>query len=329
VKTAFGLESAEDYMARGLPGRPYSIRASRWIRENLPRERLMIVSDYALGLYWGPDAIIQSAFDVPLIEKFARESADNAGFLRRFKQAGVRYVLYSSMGGFIMQATYHMYNFDPGSAARWRAFWNVCAVEERNFNDRYAVYRIAAPAPARPAIRDLRSPSGKKRPTNAVLPGLDEQWLGEADFDMQYAGQLGRTQSELPVAVREYKEIAERTGSPCAWERLGTILLKNGRSIDGKSALDRAEKMGRRTAILYDALGVIDAQAGNLSPAIRRFRAALDRDPEQEEARRNLVQVLWQVGDREGAQAVLQEGLKINPGSADLAALMSGLAGRR
>jgi len=303
-------------MARGLPGRPYSIRASRWIRENLPRERLLIVSDYALGLYWGPDAIIQSAFDVPLIEKFARESADNAGFLKRFKQAGARYVLYSSMGGFIMQATYHMYHFDPGSAARWRAFWSACAVEERNFNDRYAVYRISALP-------------GNRRPTNAVLPGLDEQWLGEADFDMQYAGQRDRTLTELPAAVKEYREIAERTGSPCAWERLGTILLRSGRSSEGKSALGRAEKLGRRTAILYDALGVIDAQAGNLSQAIRRFRAALDRDPEQEEARRNLVQVLWQVGDRMGAQSVLEDGLKINPGSADLTALMSGMAGRR
>jgi len=329
VKTAFGTESAEEYMARGLPGRPYSVRASRWIRENMPGERLLIVSDYALGMYWGPNAIIQSAFDVPIIERMSRDSADNSRFLKRFRQAGVRRVLYSSMGGFVMQATYHMYNFDPGAAARWRAFWSACAVEERTFNDRYSIYRIETPAPARLPIGELRSPGGKKRPSNAVLPGLDEQWLGEADFDQQYADQGGRTAAELPASVRGYREIAERTSSPCAYERLGTMLLKNGKTGEGRTALDRAERLGRRTAILYDALGVISAQSGDLSSAIRRFRFALERDPEQEEARRNLAQVLWQVGDRTGAQSVLEEGLRMNPGSAELSSMMSGLAGRR
>ncbi len=206
-----------------------------------------------------------------------------------------------------MHAEYHIFNFDQGAAGRWRTFWTTRARRVvKSFGDKFLCYAIE------------REPSRRLPQSHSTLPGLDEQWMGEIDRDIQHAEQQGTVEVELPAIAARYRAVAERTNSACAWERVGVSFLRMGKPTEARSALVKAERLGRQTAITYAALGVLDAQEGHLGSAVRYFRRSLRHGPGLEETRRNLVHVLWQLGNRETAVGVLREGLRLNPASAEL-----------
>lgn len=309
----FGAETPDQYLARGLPEKPYCVRMSRVLQERFGRERILVVSQYGLALLWGGHALTQSVFDTPLIERWATEAADAAGIAKAFRQAGVARLLYSMTGGFTIQNAYRMYGFTPAAAARWRRFWTTRAVVELNQDDRYLVVRFDG----RPG-----SP-----PSPGVVPGLDEQWLAPTDAAVLNAERAGAVATALPAAIAEYARIAAATGSAAAFERLGTMRLRRGDVGGARHALQEAERRGRSTAVLHDALGVVEARSGDPVAAVAHFRKALAVDPGQEDARRNLAQVLWQLGDRAAALGVLKEGLALNPDAGDLASLLAAWTG--
>ncbi|MEK7475140.1 MAG: tetratricopeptide repeat protein [Candidatus Coatesbacteria bacterium] len=308
LPVVFGTESAEDYHARGLPGKLYTVRASAWLRDHAQERRVLVVSHYGLNLLWGPRAIAQAAFDTPVIERVAREASGPARIAVKFRELGVPWILYSTFGGFTMHAVYEMYGFDEGAAARWRAFWISRSVPVVNLDDRYQVWRIAA------------APTG--RTTASVLPGLDEQWLGATDWDLQYAEQTGRVAAALPKAEAEYRAIAAARRTPAAFERLGSVLMRRGRLGEAERALREAARLGRDTAVLHDALGVLCARDGRLAEAIREFRRSLAIEPGLVDPRRNLATVLWNMGDRNAAMGTLREGLALDPDSGELRDLL-------
>ncbi|MEK7765923.1 MAG: hypothetical protein AAB368_06765, partial [bacterium] len=177
VPVVFGRETVTSYLNRGVPGKPHSLRARDWIAGHLHGRRFLVVSEYGMGMLWGPDAVIQSVFDTPLIERFAREGRDAAQVARKFRQAGVAHVLYGLAGGFSMQPVYEIYHFDEGAAARWRAFWSARAELVHVEADRYLVFGVRG-SPRVPARA-------------SVYPGLDEQWLGVLDRALWDAGEKG------------------------------------------------------------------------------------------------------------------------------------------
>jgi len=308
----FGAETPDQYLARGLPEKPYCIRMSRVLKERFGQERILVVSQYGLALLWGGHALTQSVFDTPLIERWATDAADAAGMARAFRQAGVAHVLYSMTGGFTIQNAYRMYGFTPAAAARWRAFWTSRAAVELNQDDRYLVVRFDG----RPGSQGLPG----------VVPGLDEQWLAPTDAAVLAAEQSGTVAAALPAACEAYARIAAATGSAGAFERLGTMRLRQGDFSGARQALLEAEGRGRNTAVLHDALGVIEAHRDDPAAAVTRFRRALTLDPGQEDARRNLAQVLWHLGNRGAALGVVREGLALNPDAGDLTALLASWA---
>jgi Flp pilus assembly protein TadD len=131
----------------------------------------------------------------------------------------------------------------------------------------------------------------------------------------------------LPGAAAAYARIAADTGSAAASERLGSMRLRLGDFPGARRALLEAERRGRRTSVLYDALGVVQARTGEPVAAVASFRRSLVLEPGLEDARRNLAQVLWQLGDRAGAMGVVRAGLALNPGSGDLRSLWSAWTG--
>lgn len=301
----FGMEKRDDYLSRGLPGRPESVAVSRWLEGEMAGRRVLVLGEYGLGLYAGPDGICQSVFDTSLIERFAREARSPGEIGKRFRQAGISHVLYGRSGGFVMQAVYRTFNFDEPSAARWRGFWRGSTAIVRNFNDRYLCYRLGR----------------KGEGSESSLPGLNEQLLGEIDFDARRAEQEETMGEEWKGIAERYREAALRTGSSCAWERLGIVLAQAGKWVGAAEALHRAERAGRRTSLLSLFLGVLDAREGRLAAAMGRFRHALELNPTLVPARVNLVNVLWQVGDRRTAAEVIRAGLELDPKSAELGRL--------
>lgn len=320
VPVVFGSETTDQYLARGLPGKPYSVRMIARLRGASSRGRLLVVSHYGLNLYWGPAAVAQSAFDTPVIERLARaaRTADRIG--TGFRQLGITHVLYSAYGGFTMHAAYGMYAFDPGSAARWREFWTTRMRLDHNQDDRFLVFRPARdPArPGDPAAALARS----------YLPGLDEQWLGEIDRDLQSDAAQVPGAPPLAAAVEAYAAVARDTNSPAAWERLGGMRLRQGRFAEALAALRSAARAGRSTGVLHDALGVALYHEGRAGEAIEQFRRSLALEPGLLDARRNLVKLLWSRGRHEDAVAALREGLALEPEAGELRQLLLELTGR-
>jgi hypothetical protein len=308
LPVVFGAESPDAYHARGLPGKQDTVRAAGWLRDHADGRRVLVVSHYGLNLLWGPGAIAQSVFDTPVIQRAAREADGPGRIAVKLRQLGRPWILYSTFGGFTMHAVYEMYGFDEGAAARWRTFWVSRSQAVVNLDDRYQVWRIAA------------APTG--RATASVLPGLDEQWLGAMDWDLQYAEQTGTAAAALPKAEAEYRAVATARRDPAAFERLGSVYLREGRLGEAERALREGARLGRDTAVLHDALGVLCTRDGRLAEALAEFRRSLAIEPGLVDPRRNLASLLWTMGDRNAALGTLREGLALDPEAGDLRDLL-------
>ena len=303
----FGNETAEDYLARGLPGKPYSIRVAQWLGENPVQGKLLMLAEFRNGVYWGNRIIFQSSFDTPIFERFARESADTVRLGIKLKQAGVERGLYPQVGGSRMAAAYGTYNFSPDAGKRWRQFWEQSAWLEHSEEELYLVFGLRGKPLVPPLV-----------PAKSVLPGLDEQWLAQTD---------SMVRPEAARAAVEYEAIARKTGSPCAWERAGVSFINSGQLEPAMSALRMAERLGRRTSVLYDALGYLESRGGRQLEAENCFRKALGLRPGQAEARRNLVSILAEVGRTREALELLKEGMAIDPGNTEFYELWARFAG--
>ena len=310
-----GNESAEHYIARGLPGRPYAVWMQSWLAANRPGSRYLVMCDYTSGMLWGRRVLFQSAFDTPLAERFARESADGRGIRARFRQLGVREIVYAETSGFVMQAAYRIYNFDEGSAARWRDFWARFAVPVYDQNCWYALYALS-PVPA----------PGKTPPLAGAIPALEQQWLGDLNRRIILAEEE-RDVGEMRAVMVDYEAAAREHASPMAWERAGAAALRLGEYDRAAAAFGKARAMGRRTGILGNGMGVVEARAGRWGEAERMFREAVRLDPTLENARANLASVVAHRGRRVEALRILREGLLMSPGSVELGQIWASLTG--
>jgi hypothetical protein len=303
----FGAENAEEYLARGLPGKPDSVRAAHWLGENPVRGKLLMLAEFRNGIYWGNRLVFQSVFDTAVYERFARESADSNRIGVRLRQMGIVRGLYPQLGGSRMADAYGTFNFSGQAGRRWRGWWERAAWLEHSEEERYLVFGMRG-SPALPPLVPARS----------VLPGLDEQWLARIDT----------APPEDPAqAAAAYRKIAVDTGSPAAWERAGVSFIKAGQPGAALAALRTAERGGRRTAMLYDAIGYLDSQAGRAESAASSFRKALALRPGLAEARTNLVSVLMELGQTAEALQFLREGMAIDPGNAEFYALWTRYTG--
>lgn len=311
VRVVFGLETPDEYLGRGMPGKAHSVRARDWLARQAGWGRTLVLNQYGLGLFWGPRAIVQSFFDTPLFELYARQARTPAGIGKKLRQAGVDAALYDHEGGFYMQNSYDIFHFGPDEARRWKEYWTTRARLARREGGQYLIYRLDSSAAPRPGDEPV-----------AVWPGLEEQWLAPLDDIYLAATSRGDKTGAVLNTVEGYAKVAAETGSPAAWERLGVALLAMGQGKRSGDALMESERRGRRTAKLNDAAGVIHLNAGDFTRAAGRFRRAIDLDPEWERAYRGLAMALAALGDRAAAVEVLRRGLAACPGSAEMRALL-------
>lgn len=313
IRVVFGAEPAASYLARGMPGHEPGLRTRDWLNRQSGHDRVLVANQYGLNLFWGAASIVQSFFDTPLLERFARESRDAAGIARRFKQAGIGWVVCETENNMLMQASYHMYDLDPAAAARWRDYWSRAARLAFSADGRFVVYRLIPPARPVPV---------------AIYPGLDEQALAALDDAEGVAEARGQTAADLKAADARYLEVAERTDLPAAWERVGLLRVRADRRREAREALRRAAALGRTTAAVRNGLGILDARDGRIGPAMAAFREALALDAGYSNARCNLALCFKALGRPAEGLAVLEEGLRRDPGAPDLRQAWGVLAGR-
>ncbi|MEK7474768.1 MAG: hypothetical protein AAB152_03945 [Candidatus Coatesbacteria bacterium] len=303
----FGLETRNHYLARGFPERGRTVAAQAWLAPEIGRSRVLLLTPTGLWLHWGPRTVVQSLFDTALIERFAREERDAAGIAKRFRQTGIGWTIYLPQSGWALERTYGTWAFEEGAAARWRAFWETRAVLAHAEGDRIVIHRL------------LLGGSVPPNPPDGYLPGLDERWLAET------AGLADRGD---PGVVGRFEAIARATGSAAAWEQAAAAILKAGDEKKALAAFREAERRGRRTVATAAAVGMLEARAGRLRPAADALDIAVAIDPSREDIRLLDVRVLLGLRRLQDAARVLDDGLKLNPGSAALGAAWRDLTGR-
>ena len=274
VAVAWGGEPAASYLAGGMPGKGNSLALRGYLQAH-PGGRLLVADQYGLGAFWGAEAYVQSFFDEPLVQRFAREARTPGEIGKRFRELGITRVLCDQENQLIMQTSYAMFAFDDPSAARWREWWTTHARLESAQGSIYLLYRLERLAVA-----------GGTRP--AAWPGLDEQWLAAPEA-MVTAAERANDLAGVARAGEGYARVAAATGSPLAWERHGAVLLRLGRWRDAERVLREAGRRGRDSAKLHDSLGIAAANQGRMPEAAREFGLALVLDPGFDSARRNLA----------------------------------------
>jgi tetratricopeptide (TPR) repeat protein len=256
--------------------------------------------------------------DSSLVERFARESGTPGEIAKKFRQAGIALTMYKPRKGMHVQWSYRHFNFDGSSGARWRAFWESRMFPLANVDDAVLFHHLISVPIAGPPRGDL-----------SALPGLDEQWLADADHLETIANRPGMNAAVLREAAVKYEEVARATGSPAALERLGAVLLRLGEGPRGFGAFREAEKRGRKTAVCYTALGVSEALANRVPRAVDLLYKALSLNPGLADARRNLVLALLRTRRRDEAIRVLMEGLRITPQDPGLRGLRANIFGAK
>nr|WP_243749439.1 tetratricopeptide repeat protein [Pseudoteredinibacter isoporae] len=103
-----------------------------------------------------------------------------------------------------------------------------------------------------------------------------------------------------------------------------TLATRSDRTEEAFELINRAFQLNPNDPAIIDSMGWIEYLRGNLEPALGHLRRAMKAYPDHEIAA-HLGEVLWQMGRREEAQTVWQEGFKLNPGSAILQEVMQRL----
>jgi tetratricopeptide (TPR) repeat protein len=97
--------------------------------------------------------------------------------------------------------------------------------------------------------------------------------------------------------------------------QMGSCLTDLGRFAEAEPLLRQALE-GLDSAVSHYNLGVLLARLGRLQEAVAEYERALDRDPEDVEARSNLATVLVRLGKLDGAARQLARALEIDPDNA-------------
>ena len=145
----------------------------------------------------------------------------------------------------------------------------------------------------------------------AKVPGALDVWRMLADA-LERKGDHAGAAAALESGLRG----AAATGNPAirdlALERLATLLVRAGRRAE---ALKVAATVTLKDAESLNAIGVAQAESGDLPAARGSFERAVAADPADGPARLNLGTLLLQSGDAAGARTHLEEAVRLEPGS--------------
>ena len=155
----------------------------------------------------------------------------------------------------------------------------------------------------------------------------DEELAPDARMGMGLCcAKMGRRKE----ALEQFEEVLRmRPNDPQAWYNVGVLRFEMGDFERSKEAFERAEKLGfkgggigeflraiegmreREARIAYNE-GVSLQRERRYEEAIKRFRRALELDPEMKEAYLNMAYCLSAVGRREEAAEALERALELD-----------------
>lgn len=116
-----------------------------------------------------------------------------------------------------------------------------------------------------------------------------------------------------PEEVATALALLEETRQPERWLRLGDLLLANGQPDGAARAFERAGTLGAPAADVAAGLSAALIQMGNWDAAAQVLIQALEAAPEDARLYNNLGIVAREQGDLEGAQALFQRAIELAP----------------
>ena len=106
--------------------------------------------------------------------------------------------------------------------------------------------------------------------------------------------------------------MALRPDSPNAFNALGyTLADRNQRLPEARELISKALALSPDSGAIQDSMGWVEYRLGNLKEARRWLEKAFVAEPQAEVAA-HLAEVLWQLGEREQAGKILEEGLVLD-----------------
>lgn len=186
-------------------------------------------------------------------------------------------------------------------------------------------------AQARALLRDLPGTSlnDKRMKLAAEVQLLREQHLYQEAYQVQ--SELVALAPDDAELVYDQAMLAEKAGKPDAMEQLlrqviarqpqyhhaynalGYSLADRGQRLpEAKQLILKALEFAPGDPFIMDSLGWVEFRLGNKAEAKRHLEAAYKARPDVEIAA-HLGEVLWSLGDKEGASKVWREGQRANP----------------
>jgi Tfp pilus assembly protein PilF len=118
-------------------------------------------------------------------------------------------------------------------------------------------------------------------------------------------------------AITAFERASQGNPSASTLYRLGTLLVRSGRSSQAKAAFERALALQPDLAEASNDLGALLAEEGDLGAAMERFRAALAATPDYPDALNNLGYALLQTGQPGQARELYEKALVLQPDFAE------------
>lgn len=116
---------------------------------------------------------------------------------------------------------------------------------------------------------------------------------------------------EMEILLKQV--IAARPQNASAYNALGYALADRKLRLDeARQYIEKALEFAPQDPYIIDSMGWLEFRVGNNADALRLLQSAYQARPDAEIAA-HLGEVLWEMGQREQANAIWQEGLSLNP----------------
>ncbi len=164
-------------------------------------------------------------------------------------------------------------------------------------------------------VLDLMENAGPRQAADALAERITPESSAALHFIL---GNL-HFQSDRRTAAKRHYQAALRKHEDFlrAHQNLGLLLVQDRDYADARVHLSRSIELGARDGRTYGLLGYINMQSGNLFAAEAAYRDAIAQEPEQNDWKLGLAQVLLELGDHEALLSVVRPLIRANPSQPD------------
>ena len=167
------------------------------------------------------------------------------------------------------------------------------------------IRRSAAIALLALACAHSRPRSDEPHPDDVDAEGVGDQRVSARSYRHYLDALLARNSDDFATAADELREaLVYDPDSPHLHTVLADVLVKQGRIADAEGELKAALALDARYGPAHLMIGRIAASRGQTLQARDHFQAAVDGQPDDPDAYRELARLLVSMGDAPGAQRV-------------------------